>query len=351
LSERVLLGFSGGIDSTMAYLKLNKKGYEVIPVTLFFKGFHSEGSIKKANAVAKALGVGNKHIVYQCGELFKREVIADFLGSYKIGLTPNPCVICNEKVKFKTLMEIADAEGCSKVATGHYARIFATNRGLRLYRGIDPAKDQSYMLYRLPRAFYPRLLFPHGTTTKREVQKEGLMLFPDLAKGMKESEDLCFLDKGELYNFLDKNLENTSKGPIISIEGKFLGYHNGVHKYTIGQRQGLGLAGGPWYVVDKLQDENTIVVGRKEDLSVEIIHCTKAVLHEKITDGTMLTFKHRYKARPTLGIVSRTGENSFMIKALKPVYGVAPGQSLVLYSASRVVGGGIIEKSVGRNGE
>lgn len=351
MKERVLVGFSGGIDSTMACFRLSEKGYEVIPVTLFFEGFHPENNIEKASEVAKALGLGDKHIVHQCGELFRREVIADFLGSYEFGLTPNPCVVCNEKVKFKILMEIADTKGCSKVATGHYARIFATNRGLRLCRGVDPAKDQSYMLYRLPKTFYSRLLFPHGNSTKREVQKEGIMLFPEIAKGMKESEDLCFLGKGELYNFLEGNLKNISRGPILSIEGKILGYHRGIHKYTIGQRQGLGLAGGPWYVVDKLQGENAIVVGRKEDLSIEIIHCTNAVLHEKITDGTMLAFKHRYKARPALGIISRTGEDSFLVKALKPVYGVAPGQSLVLYSASRVVGGGIIEKSVGRNGE
>jgi len=349
LVERVLLGFSGGVDSTMACLELLQSGYDVVPVTLFFKGFHSEANIKKARMVAEALGVKNKHLVYESKELFKREVLCDFLGNYEKGFTPNPCVICNERVKFKVLMEIANTEGCNKIATGHYARISTASRDVKLCRGIDPAKDQSYMLYRLPKTFYSYLLFPNGTKTKYERLEKALQVFPDITKGMKENEDLCFLKKGELYNFLEKNINSTKRGAIVSVSGEILGRHNGIYKYTIGQRQGLGLAGGPWYVVDKRKDENVIVVGRKEDLSANVIYCSNAVMHEKIIDGTLLAFKHRYRAKPTMGIFFNINKKGFMIKPIKPVYSVAPGQSLVLYSGSRVVGGGIIEKSVRGN--
>ncbi|MGC9489907.1 MAG: tRNA 2-thiouridine(34) synthase MnmA [Thermovirgaceae bacterium] len=342
---KAILGFSGGIDSAMAAHFLREEGYRVLPVTFVFSEKNRAETLLRAKKAARILGLDTPVIVDKT-DLFRAKVIDSFLSFYKQGLTPNPCVLCNEQVKFRALVEMADKLQCETVATGHYARIGSGNRP-SLLRGIDPKKDQSYMLYRLNPGFYGKIRFPLGCRTKEEVKESARELFPPLSGITKESSDLCFLSKDQLPNFLEKNVKD-KPGGIYSTAGEYLGSHLGLSRYTIGQRQGLGLSGGPWFVTAKDRLTNRLVVGRRKDLAVNVIECFDPVFHENLHVGQIVSMKHRYQASFVNSEILAVTHGRFHLFCLEPAYGVAPGQSVVLYSGERILGGGIIEKTFWR---
>jgi len=197
---KVVLGLSGGIDSTMSAYFLREQGHEVLPVTLVFSEENKDKTVRKAHETAEALGLREPAIL-DLRTRFKKTIIDTFVSFYERGMTPNPCVFCNEKTKFSGLFEMACKLGCDAVATGHYARIGRKGSRLCLLRGIDPKKDQSYMLYRLKPELYGEVLFPLGRWTKAEIKEMGKKLYPGLFESESESNDLCFLKKGELPFF------------------------------------------------------------------------------------------------------------------------------------------------------
>ncbi|MGC9372249.1 MAG: tRNA 2-thiouridine(34) synthase MnmA [Thermovirgaceae bacterium] len=342
---KAILGFSGGIDSAMAAHFLREEGYQVLPVTFVFSAENRAETLLHARKAARILGLDTPVIVDKT-DLFRAKVIDSFLCFYKQGMTPNPCVSCNEQVKFKALFEMAAKLRCETVATGHYARIGGVNRG-SLLRGIDPKKDQSYMLYRLHSRLYGKIRFPLGCRTKEEVKESAGELFPPLNETTTESSDLCFLSKGQLPYFLEKNVKDRPGG-IYSTDGEYLGSHQGLSRYTIGQRQGLGLPGGPWFVTAKDSRANRLVVGRRKDLAVNVIECFDSVFHEDLHAGQIVSMRHRYRASFVNSEILAVSHGKFRLFCLEPAYGVAPGQSVVLYSGERTLGGGIIEKTYWR---
>ena len=343
INLKVVLGLSGGIDSTMSAYFLREQGHEVLPVTLVFSEENKDKTVRKAHETAEALGLREPAIL-DLRTRFKKTIIDTFVSFYERGMTPNPCVFCNEKTKFSGLFEMACKLGCDAVATGHYARIGRKGSRLCLLRGIDPKKDQSYMLYRLKPELYGEVLFPLGRWTKAEIKEMGKKLYPGLFESESESNDLCFLKKGELPFFLKKNVKSRA-GEIRSVNGKVLGTHDGLSGYTIGQRQGLGLAGGPWFVVSKDLQSNTLVVGRRADLSVNVIECSDVILHEALFVGQIVSMRHRYRSSFLNARILQITRDGIRLQCLETAYGVAPGQSSVLYSGERTLGGGIIEKT------
>jgi len=342
---KIIVGFSGGIDSTMAACFLREEGHSVIPVTLVFHEENREETLWRARTAAMTAGL-DKPIVVDVSDLFQKRVIQSFLSSYERGWTPNPCIYCNEKVKFNGLFEVAGQLGCKAVATGHYARM-GNGRRSGLFKGIDPRKDQSYMLYRLPQDWYETIHFPLGCRTKEEIKLRAENLFPALKDITVESTDLCFLAKGRLPDFLEENVSN-SPGEIVTIDGETIGTHHGLSQYTIGQRQGLGLSNGPWFVVDKVTTSNRLVVGRRNNLAVNVVECSDIVLHEDLFAGQVVSMRHRYRTAFVNSEVLSISQEKFRILCHEPACGVAPGQSAVLYSGDRIIGGGIIEKTYWR---
>ena len=353
----VLLGMSGGVDSSVAALLLTERGYDVKGVTLqvwepeddttaVTKKWEERGCCKVglARHVARRLGI--PHEVVDTRETFRKNVVDDFLAGYLGGTTPNPCVRCNERVKFGTLYQLAKARGADFVATGHYARVLPVDEGVGLFRGADGKKEQSYFLYRLPAAWLPRILFPVGHLQKTAVWARAEEL--DLpADEMKESQEICFVTQGDYRTFLTAEAPQALRpGPFLDPEGRKIGEHRGIAFYTPGQRKGLGIARGErLYVKEVSPETNAVVLGRAEDLSRQT--CT---VHDVnwLADALPETLDHvgvkyRYASPAVPGRVRRHPAGSLSIEFREPQQALSPGQSLVLYQDNRVLGGGIIQ--------
>jgi tRNA-specific 2-thiouridylase len=340
---RVVAGVSGGIDSAVACALLVEQGHEVICLHLSFHG--ADTGTDRAREVARRLGLTFLEVSVR--DEFEKEVLNPFTEEWSKGLTPNPCVICNRRVKFPALVDAASKEGANAVATGHYARTAMGPGGrISLFRGIDRLKDQSYMLYRLPPETLPALLFPLGEMTKEQVSGKGRTLFPDMFDDLPESEDLCFLPDGELAEYIQGRAGPFPEGDVIDPSGKVAGKHRGLNRYTVGQRKGLGLSGGPWFVTGIDSFSNRIFVGREEDLAADLVKCRDSLWHEKPVPGKTLEACKRYRSRPVECTLVSVEGGSFTCLFPGCISGAAPGQSLVLYSGDRVYGGGIIETAL-----
>lgn len=339
-NRTVLIGMSGGIDSTATAMRLQEAGYCVHGLFLELHTHADPAADARLDRISKALGI----TVDRCDlrDLFSRQIIDTFVREYRSGKTPNPCVICNERVKFKALVDTARAMRAPFVATGHYARILCDEGRPALYRGLDPNKDQSYVLYRLPLEWLPSILFPLGTTSKDDNVRLVASRFGSLFEGIPESSDLCFLPQGHR-----SILTGTEQpGAIIDLRGNFLGHHRGLSWYTIGQRKGLGLPGGPWYVLELDSKNNKVIVGTREELNVDFIKVTSALWHDIPLETRAYQAQYRYRCEAVpVRLSLRKDDPSFTATPLAPVTGVAPGQSLVVYSGERVLGGGFIEKT------
>ena len=353
----VLLGMSGGVDSSVAALLLTEQGYDVQGVTLqvwepedadaaVTKKWEERGCCKVGLARHVAQRLGIPHEVVDTRETFRTNVVDDFIAGYLDGTTPNPCVRCNERVKFGRLYELAQARGIDFVATGHYARVLPVDDGVGLFRGADAKKEQSYFLYRLPAAWLPQILFPVGHLQKPEVWKRAEEL--DLpADEMKESQEICFVTQGDYRTFLMEEAPQALRpGPFLDPEGRKIGEHRGIAFYTPGQRKGLGIAlGERLYVKEVNPETNAVVLGRAEDLSRQTcaVHDLNWLTDTLPETLEQVDIKYRYASPAVSGRVREDAAGSLAVEFQEPQQALSPGQSLVLYQGDRVLGGGIIQ--------
>lgn len=369
MKKRVVVAMSGGVDSSVAAALLKDKGYEVIGITMCFnlpEDFVSNGSttltigseqrrtakkprccgvqgIEDARAVAHKLGI--KHYVLNMQKVLQKRVINNFCFEYGRGRTPNPCVRCNQYVKFDALLKKALSLDAAYLATGHYSRIVKNKPGYALKKARDLHKDQSYFLYRLGQPQLKRMLFPLGDYTKLQVRQ--LARKYDLSVADKlESQEICFLPGTDYREFLKARISKDIKpGPIIDKEGNILGQHRGIAFYTIGQRKGLRVSYGyPLYIIKIDAKDNKIVVGRKKDaLSKEFLvkgaHFISTPLKKKVAVKVKIRYNHRESQAQIIPF-----GRLIRVKLKTPQFAVTPGQSAVFYIKDRVLGGGIIEK-------
>jgi len=357
--KTVVVAMSGGVDSSVAAGILKEQGYNLIGITIKTYNYEDIGvqnehsccsleGINDARIVAAKLGF--PHYVIDFTKEFYREVINYFIKEYLEGKTPNPCVICNRKIKWEALIRKALSLGADYIATGHYARIRFDEKSGRyiLMRGVDASKDQSYALWGLTQESLSRTIFPLGELTKQEVR--------ELAKkyGLKtankpESFEICFVPENDYTKFLEENVEGLAekvKGGDIVMNGKVIGKHRGYPFYTIGQRKGLGVAHGyPVYVIGIDPERNIIEVGSEEKLyhNALIAGNVNLISVDKIEDGMRVTAKIRYSDEGSPAILENYEGGKILVKFEKPKRAITPGQSVVFYDGDVVVGGGIIE--------
>lgn len=349
---KVVVAMSGGLDSSVAALRLMEAGYEVTgvlfrlwdPLAGAASRCCSDEDIRDARKVAGALGIPLRE---ECtSRRFFDEIFMPSLEQYASGLTPNPCVICNERIKFAELAAVAEEEGASAMATGHYARV---DRGegakVRLLRAADPAKDQSYFLYRVPQWILDRLLLPVGGLSKDQVRRlaeeAGL---PVARKG--ESQELCFVPEGSTYAQLVEGWVPGSirSGEIVDRSGKVLGRHGGVHRFTIGQRRGIGIAAPePLYVVALEPSTGRVIVGSKKELDVQQLHLRDLawISGEPPALGFRCTVKIRSR-HPGVPASVEVAADRARVLPDEPLKAPAPGQAAVFYRGDEVLGGGTI---------
>jgi tRNA-specific 2-thiouridylase len=347
--KKVAIAMSGGVDSAVAALLLKESGREIVGVTMCLGVAPAEGGkakccgpqeIEDARRVCRTLGI--RHYVVDFAADLEEKVIRPFIAEYCGGRTPNPCVACNRSIKFGSLLAKALAWGFDGIATGHYAAIEVEGGVHRLKIPKDRRKDQTYFLHAIPRATLPRVLFPLARYTKDEVrliaQKAGLPVFDK-----SESQDICFIPAEGHGAFLQGRGVGIEPGPIVDRAGKVLGRHRGVACYTIGQRGGLGISSPkPLYVLAIDAPQNRLVVGAKGDLKSEgLIADQVNRLVDAFPDEAWA--KIRYAHRAARCKVSYNGQ-SLAVRFMEPQEAVAPGQSVVLYDGSTVLGGGIIQE-------
>jgi tRNA-specific 2-thiouridylase len=350
MSDRVLVAMSGGVDSSLAAARLHAAGREVVGVTLHLWDYPDDGSVRgrccapedvhDARRVADALGIA--HYAFDRRELFEREVVTPFVEAYLGGETPSPCVRCNRGVKIRELVALADRLGASKVATGHYARIVDDGGTPRLARARDREKDQSYFLHMLGPDVLSRLEFPLGEATKAEVRAEALRLaLPGATKG--ESQELCFVPTGRYDAFVAARAgDRVRPGAIVDGEGRVVGRHDGVFRFTRGQRKNLGVAlGKRAYVVDVDAERAEVRLGEPEALLSGAAELGELALHAGPLPLECEAVV-RYRGRPHAAELLDGGYLRFR----EPVSAVVPGQFAVLYRGDRVLGGGMIRRAV-----
>ena len=335
-SPTVLMLMSGGVDSSTAAALLLEQGYRVIGVTMKQldveprqgqgSGCCSYGDVRDAKSVAAALEI--PHYTINTAPEFAQRVIQPFLRSYESGLTPNPCVHCNSYVRYEEAMALAEQWECRFVATGHYARVARDENGEpHLFRAVCREKDQSYFLYGVRKELLQSILFPLGDQTKEEVRQAARQLGLSTAE-KPESQEICFTLGRSCQDFLAEHLENR-EGPILDRAGNVLGTHKGIAFYTVGQRRGLGLAGGPYYVCALDSGHNAVIVGRKSDLGVQTVCAAGARWLHLPNAGERVWGQIRSRHQPAPAVVEEIQASTCRIRFDTAQYGVAPGQALV----------------------
>lgn len=337
---KILVALSGGVDSAAAALLLKKQGYTVIGITA--KMWHGANAqdIKDAETICQTLGIEH-HYVDLCND-FQEKVIAPFVQQYDIGLTPNPCVICNKEIKFGVLAKYLQEFACEKFATGHYARIDKVNNKSVLLKAKDLKRDQSYFLYGLPVNLLDNLLFPLGEYTKDEIRK--LVADAGISVAHKsDSQDICFVPNGDYMQVLNEiGLKHSHTGNFKLANGEKIGKHQGLASCTIGQRKGLGISWEhPLYVVKKDTGKNAVILGKNEDLFSDVLTCENLNFLIQCPEKFSCTAKIRYRANPAFCEVQQMGVKC-IVKFQEKQRAITPGQSIVFYDNDVVLGGGII---------
>lgn len=335
--KRVLIGMSGGVDSSVAAYLLKKEGYEVIGLTMSLFPKENDTSIIDAKQVCQKLNI--EHYIVDYTKEFNNKVIKNFIKCYQNAQTPNPCIECNKYLKFGLMWQKAQELNCDYIATGHYAAI----KDNKLCR-IDSPKDQSYFLYKIDKSILPHILFPlNKYINKDEIRKiaeeQNLCVY-----NKKDSQDICFIPHNDYTSFLEQNLDNLpNKGDFI-YHGKVIGQHKGLIYYTIGQRKGLGISYlHPLYVISLNKENNQVILGDEEELYTKIVNITDInILVDKLPSKAQA--KIRYKSKLTSCNIEIIDNNNLRIIFDEPVKSVTPGQSLVLYDNDIVLGGGIIKE-------
>ncbi len=339
---------SGGVDSSMAALLLQKQGYEVLGVTFLFSEAddHNHHFIDDAEQLANKLQI--KHIVADLREEFEEKVVRYFIDEYLKGRTPFPCAYCNPEMKFKYLMELADKENCEYIATGHYVKTGMYKGKKYLFQGDDEDKDQTFFLWGLKRNIVDRLLFPLGEFKKNEIRSLAKENGFEQLSEKKDSLGVCFIEGNNYRNFLEKKGIKSEPGNYIYHNGEILGRHKGITNYTIGQRRGLGLnLNFPVFVSEIRLDDNEIVLSKYEDLYRNKISIINYYFIDKevFTVNKTWIVKVRYRLQETPCKLHILNETRAEVELLESEAMISPGQTAVFYDGDRLVGGGFIESS------
>jgi tRNA-specific 2-thiouridylase len=352
---KVVVGMSGGVDSSVAAWLLKEEGYEVIG--LFMKNWEDDDQDEYCSArqdwidvvsVADILGIDVEAVNF--AQEYRERVFADFLREYAAGRTPNPDVLCNAEIKFKAFLDHAMQLGADLIATGHYARVERKDGKVQLLKAKDATKDQSYFLHRLTQAQLSKVLFPLGEITKKEVREIAAKLgLPNARK--KDSTGICFIGERPFREFLNRYLPRTP-GPILSVDGKKLGEHMGLAFFTLGQRKGIGIGGSQdgtgdaWYVARKDIENNTLYVAQGHD-HPWLLSETLAAMDASWISGCepplgQYSAKTRYRQEDAVCAITAEDQQSFELQFKTAQWAVTPGQSAVLYQGDVCLGGGII---------
>ena len=354
MSKRVIVAMSGGVDSAVAAGLLVRQGYDVVGITMrLWTRDDPEGRLNQkrccgvediddARAAADVLGI--PHYVLNLEDEFNRKVVDYFVGEYERGRTPNPCLACNEHVKFRALLDRAIALDADYLSTGHYARVYHTDTGSELHRAVDDSKDQSYVLYTLRQPELQRLLFPVGHYAKTEIRRLALEMGLPL-HDKPDSAEICFVPGNDYRAFLAERLPQRP-GDIVDSEGAVVGSHDGVAGFTIGQRKGIGAFGGKRFVTEIDPDLNLITIGEEDDLMAHHLwtEAPSWVGGEPPSREFEAMVKVRYKSPPAPARV-RLVDGGLDIKFERPLRAVTPGQAAVLYDGECVIGGATIARA------
>ncbi|HSG28828.1 MAG TPA: tRNA 2-thiouridine(34) synthase MnmA, partial [Candidatus Krumholzibacterium sp.] len=342
--EAVAVGMSGGADSSVAAYLLREAGYSVTGLTLELSGEaghiagQDEALAVRAAKICEKLGI--LHDTFDVRELFDEKVRRTFVEAYESGRTPNPCVRCNETVKFPAIARYADSRGIPLIATGHYAALARVGGRVLLSAAADEAKDQTYFMYRVPVRLLERAVFPLGRTTKDEVRLIAARLGIDAHTG-RESQDICFIPDGDTQAFLERYIRARS-GDVVDAGGRVLGRHGGIHRYTIGQRKGLGIStGSPAYVTEIDAGGGRVVLSGENDLFSRTVICGNLKMRTRDL-ALPLRAKIRYRHPPApIRAISVSGGRC-VVTFEREQRAPTPGQSLVIYRDKDIIGGGII---------
>lgn len=346
--KKVLTGMSGGVDSSVSAILLRKKGYDVSGVNLIMHnntsgGCGSSTELETAREVSRKMDI--PFYVFDFSKEFEREIMTYFAQTYISGATPNPCVVCNRKLKFGALLDKADEMGFDYVATGHYARTEEQNGRFLLRKGEDLTKDQSYVLYGLSQRQLSRTLFPLGDYKKTEIrliaEENGL-----INAHKHDSQDICFLPDGNYPKFIEKfSGIKFESGDFVTLDGKKLGTHKGIIRYTIGQRKGLGLAlPAPMYVYKKDMEKNQVILTSEEMLFSKSLDADNInfIPFDRLERPMRVKAKVRYSQQEHFALVEQTGETTIHVEFEENQRAIAKGQSVVFYDGDYVIGGGTI---------
>lgn len=341
-SKKVLVGISGGVDSTIATHLLQKEGYEV--ETLFINTCNNDPI--EAKEVAHSLNVPFHTI--DMNERFNKYVIQYFIDTYKKGQTPNPCVICNRYVKFQALIDVSKELQIPFVATGHYAKVEYHKKKNRylLKKGADFKKDQSYMLYNLTQEQLSKAIFPLGKYKKTKIREIAKSLNLKVAD-KPDSQDICFIPNSDYSKYIQKNTDIEDKeGNIVDMDGNTIGRHKGITKYTIGQRKGIKTdSNKPLYVVDIDIAQNQIIVGEEENIYSKDLKATNLnwISITELKKRMSVKAKIRYSTKEYRCTIKPSEKNTVSVRFSRKQRAITPGQAIVFYKGNTVVGGGLIE--------
>jgi tRNA-specific 2-thiouridylase len=339
--QRIGVAMSGGVDSTVTAAMLLARGVEVHGFFMLLPLPELDEQVARVEKTAERLDIP-LHLV-DVRDRFRQTVIDYFVESYRTGLTPNPCVVCNRGIKCGILMDAVLARSMDAMATGHYARIIRCNGRVLLGRGTDTSKDQSYFLCRLPARRLERLVLPLGGLTKKEVYARAHTLGFTRFDGT-ESQDVCFLAQGSLEEFLVEQGIAARPGDMVTTDGRVLGCHRGIWKYTVGQRRGLGIPDAtPWYVVGLDAGSNQVIIGKNSELFLHHILLDDVRWHIPVSGRWQGKVQLRSRHRAAAATVSRLGDNRWQVAFTEPQRAITPGQFAVFYEQDLVIGSGIIQ--------
>ena len=348
-NKKVLLGMSGGVDSSVSALLLKERGYDVVGTTLeLFVGSSccNVNTYMDAKNVCNSIGI--PHFTFDCKEDFRKYVIDDFIECYANQKTPNPCIECNKYMKFGIMYEKAKELGCNYIATGHYAKTEYSEKYGRwvLKKSNAGKKDQSYVLWNIPKELIEHILFPLADFNSKEEIRNIAREHKLNVANKPDSEDICFIPDGDYKKFLENNSTlRPTPGNIVDKYGKILGKHKGLYNYTIGQRRGLGISyKAPLFVTGFNKDKNEVVVGEEEDIYKKEMYVNNInlLLVDKLDKKQRVSVKTRYSSKEEMATIEMVGEDKIKVTFDNPVARITPGQSAVFYIDDIVFGGGKI---------